>query len=61
MKTLIEDNCFKEALKEAIVELIKENKGEFREILQEALEDFLIGESIKEGLLTENVSREEVI
>ena len=53
-------NALKKAMKEAIVETLNENRDLFREVMAEALEDFALGEAIKEGERTEPVSRERI-
>ena len=60
MHILIKDEQIKEMLKEVIVELLKERNHEFAKLLIEAIEDYLLGKAIEEGLSTNDVSKEEV-
>ena len=50
----------KEILKSAIVELLRENRGEVSEFLTEIIEDFAMEQAIAEGETTEVVSRESI-
>ncbi|MCT7949773.1 hypothetical protein NG798_08230 [Ancylothrix sp. C2] len=56
----LDETKLKELLKEAIFELITEQKEVFSEILTEALEDIGMETAIKEGENTETVSREQI-
>jgi hypothetical protein len=48
----------KELLKSAIVELLRDNREEFSEILAEVIEDMAMERAIAEGNTTELVSRD---
>ncbi len=61
METIISDERLKETLKEALIELMKERREDFVNIVSESLEDFVIGEAINEGLKTKTVSKEMII
>jgi hypothetical protein len=50
----------KEILKNAIVELIRENRAEVSEFLAEIIEDIAMERAIAEGETTELVSRESI-
>jgi len=43
------------------VELLQENRGEFISIISESLEEFAIGEAIKEGLKSKTIQKEEIL
>ncbi len=55
-----DQNHLKEILKAAIVEVLKENREEFSELLAEALEDVGLQRAIAEGEATEIVNREAI-
>ncbi len=48
----------KEILKSAIIELLKDKREEFSELLAEVIEDIALERAIAEGETTEFVSRE---
>lgn len=50
----------KEILKSAIIELLRENRGEVLDLLSEIIEDIAMEQAIIEGETTELVSREAV-
>ncbi|MFB8792354.1 MAG: hypothetical protein U7123_26775 [Potamolinea sp.] len=50
----------KEILKSAIIELLRENRGEVRDLLSEIIENIAMEQAIAEGETTELVSREAV-
>ncbi|MBW4583180.1 MAG: hypothetical protein KME42_26730 [Tildeniella nuda ZEHNDER 1965/U140] len=50
----------KEILKSAIVELLRDNREEFSELLAEVIEDMAMERAIIEGENTELVSREAI-
>jgi hypothetical protein len=52
--------AFKQAMKEALVETLQEQRGLFHEVFAEVLEDFALTEAIREGRQTDIVSREKV-
>jgi hypothetical protein len=51
---------FKEILKSAIVELIRDNREEVSEFLAEIIEDIAMERAIAEGETTELVSRDSI-
>ncbi|WP_449420140.1 hypothetical protein [Phormidium nigroviride] len=51
---------FKEILKSAIVELLRDNREEVSEFLTEIIEDVAMERAIAEGETTEIVSRESI-
>jgi len=57
--TLTEERL-KELLKTAIVELLEERRDLFQELIEDIMEDMVLGEAIEEGRKSEFVSREEV-
>ncbi len=59
-QTTITDDKLKQTLKDALVETIKEQRGLFRHVFAEALEDLALIEAIKEGENTEKVSRDRI-
>jgi Fe2+ transport system protein B len=56
----INSDRLKEILKNAIIELLHENKQEVSELLAEILEDTVMERAIVEGEQTELVSRESI-
>ncbi|WP_163329244.1 hypothetical protein GFV12_06875 [Desulfurobacterium thermolithotrophum] len=60
MEISLERDELKEIFKEAITELIYERKEDLAEIMLEILEDYFMGKAIEEGLLTKNVTKEEI-
>jgi hypothetical protein len=50
----------KELLKSAIIELLRDNREEFYELLAEVIEDVAMERAIAEGETTETVSREAI-
>ena len=60
MDITISDERFKETLKEVLVELLQENRGEFISIISESLEEFAMGEAIKEGLKRKTIQKEKI-
>ncbi len=60
MDITISDERFKETLKEVLVELLQENRGEFISIISESLEEFAMGEAIKEGLKSKTIQKEKI-
>jgi hypothetical protein len=59
--TLADDGKLKEALKQALVEILQERPELFSEIFAEALEDIALARAIRAGATTEEVSRQEVM
>lgn len=50
----------KEIIKSAIVELVRDNREEFSELLAEVIEDVAMERAIAEGITTELVSRDTI-
>jgi len=50
-----------DALKDVMIELLRERREEFIEILEEVLEDYFLGEAIKEGLETRDIQKEAIL
>ena len=61
MDISIQDDAFRETLKEVMVELLMEKGDLFKEILQEAMEDVALGKAIEAGINCDLVPRDEVI
>mgnify|MGYP006291465001 CR=1 FL=1 len=53
----VNPNTLKETLKEALAEALHEERELFHDLFLEVLEDFALGEAIREGLDTERTSR----
>ncbi len=51
----------KEILKSALVELLRDNRQEFSELLAEVIEDIAMERAIAEGTTTEMVSRDIIL
>lgn len=60
MSTTTDQNELKSIFKAAVAEVLEENRGLLREILEEALEEIALARAIEEGLATDPVSPEEV-
>lgn len=56
----IDSNVLKKALKEALAEALHEERELFHDLFLEVLEDFALGEAIREDLKTEQTSRDSV-
>jgi len=56
----VETNQLKQTLKEAILEIITENKEEFYDLITEIIEDTVLSKAIEEGEKTELVERESI-
>jgi hypothetical protein len=54
------DDAFKQAVKDALIDALRQEKDLFREVFSEVLEDFALGEAIREGRDTREMSRDEV-
>ena len=57
----VEEAHLKDLLKEAILELVRERRDEFEEILTEVIEDWALARAIEEGESTETVTKAEVL
>jgi len=60
MDTNLDESHLKSVLKTAVAEVLEENRGLLREIIEEALEEIAFARAIEEGLRTTPVSREDV-
>jgi signal transduction histidine kinase len=56
----IDPNTLKKTLKEALAEALHEERELFHDLFLEVLEDFALGEAIREGLETKQTSRDRV-
>jgi hypothetical protein len=56
----VEEQNFKDMLKQALLELFEERHDLFRDLMAETLEDAGLSAAIQEGMATPNVSRNEV-
>jgi hypothetical protein len=50
----------KQLLKDALVEVLQEQRELFHEVFTEAMEDFALAEAIREGLESKPAGREEI-
>jgi hypothetical protein len=57
----VEEQDFKDLLKQAIIELLEERQDLFQELFTEAIEDLGLINAIKEGETTPTVSKNEVL
>jgi len=57
----LDSSAFKDLIKEAIAESLRENREVFQEMITDALEDLALGEAIREGQQTELVSQDEIL
>ena len=57
----IDDQTLRVLLKEALIEVLEERPGLFRDILTEAVEDIGLARAIKEGESTAVVSKDAVL
>jgi hypothetical protein len=53
-------DALKAVPKEALIELLRERRGEVRQLIEEVIEDIVMVRAIEEGRQTEIVSREEI-
>ncbi len=60
MDTVQDSSELKTLFKQALREMLQEERGLFTELFAEVLEDIALGRAIEEGLASEPVSREEV-
>ncbi|GAB6095419.1 hypothetical protein JCM14469_16710 [Desulfatiferula olefinivorans] len=60
MQTEFNENILKQVFKEALLEMIEENRSVFQDIIVEALEDIALGHAIDEGKDSESASRQEI-
>jgi hypothetical protein len=57
----LEDTRLKELFKEAVLEALQERRDLLYDVFAEVIEDLALTKAIKEGELTESVTREEVL
>jgi hypothetical protein len=57
----VEEQDFKDMLKQALLELFEERQDLFRDLMVEALEDVGLSAAIREGEATASVSRREIL
>ncbi len=60
MESTINDVRTKELLKEVVIELLQERRGEFYEVFIEALEEIGLANAIREGRRGEFVDEEQI-
>lgn len=56
----MEDQQLKDILKQALLELMEERQELFQQILTEVLEETNMVSAIQEGLISEDISRDEI-
>ncbi|MBI2477596.1 MAG: hypothetical protein HYV60_02785 [Planctomycetia bacterium] len=56
----VNEQAFKRTLKEALAETLQEQRELLHEVFTEVLEDFALGEAIREGQGTKPATREEI-
>ena len=56
----IDEKKLKDLLKSALVEALEERRDLVQEIVEEAMEDIGLAHAIKQGLVSEAISREKV-
>lgn len=59
-QTSLSTDALKQVLKEALVEIIQEQRALLHEVFLEVLDDFALAEAIREGQETKKVTRTEV-
>jgi hypothetical protein len=59
-ETQLDRRALKQALKDAVAETLRDERGLLREVVTEALEDFALAEAIRQGRKTDPVSRDAV-
>ena len=60
MNLSLSDQQLKQLIKVALVEVLTERQDLFAEAIREAMEDYALGQAIKEGIEHRPVAREEV-
>jgi hypothetical protein len=60
-RTIIADSSLKQALKEALTEAFRDQRGLLHEVFSEVLEDFALAKAIREGQKTKIVKRNEIL
>lgn len=61
MKNLYTKNDLKPLIKETIIEMIRDNKDELKELIYEAIEDIALANAVKEGSKKEYVSEKTIL
>ena len=61
METILEESKVKDLIKQAILELLQEERELFSDLLVEALEDLALTNAIREGGSSEPASRAQVL
>ena len=59
-KTVTIDPTLKATIREALAEVLHEQRAYLHEVVAEVLEDFALAEAIRQGRKTKLVSREEI-
>ena len=60
MQTTMDEGRIKKLMKEALIEVLQEQKSVFHDLIVEALEDIALTHAIREGENTESVGRKEI-
>ena len=60
MELTVSDEKIKEFLRETLIEMMRENKEEFRDLVMEAIEDIGPANAIKEGRKNKFVSEDRI-
>ncbi len=60
VQTMIEDEKLKLFIKDALLEILREDRDWFVDIFVEALEEYALAEAIDEGMASRTISREEL-
>ena len=60
-QTNLSEETLKKVCKEALAEVLSEQRELLHDVFVEAFEDFTLSEAIREGRKTESCSREEVV
>ena len=61
MELTVSDDKIKEFLREILVEMIRENREEFRDVVVEAIEDIGLANAIKDGRKNKFVSEARIL
>lgn len=61
MDTALKNDQLKNLMKECLIEILEERRDLFYELVEESLEDIALARAIDEGLVDENVGRDEVM
>ena len=60
MQVTIDTDLLKKTLKEALAETLHEERDYLHAVFAEVLEDYALGEAIREGLNSTRISREKI-